>query len=96
MLNPITFSVEGESGPLLVTANGLDYAAYEDQFDRAVINDISAGRYKCWLYLVWHAMHRQGMTDKSFDDFLADAPSFGAPERIEDVPPLESQPPTGS
>lgn len=96
MLNPITFTVEGESGPLTVQANGLDYAAYEDAYDRAVITDISAGRFKCWIFLVWHAMKRQGMTEKSFDDFLADSPQFGAPEKVEDVPPLEKTPLTGS
>jgi len=95
MLNPITFQVEGESGPLVVTANGLDYAAYEDAFDKAAITGIAEGRYKTWVYLCWHAMHRQELTTLSFDEFLAETPKFGAPEKVEPVPPLESTAPTG-
>lgn len=97
MLNPITFSVKGESGSdVTVVASGLDYAAYEDTFDKPVIASISEGRYKTWVWLCWHAMHRQGLTDKSFDDFLSESPQFGAPEKVEDVVPLESPQPTGS
>lgn len=96
MLNPITFTVEGESGPLTVKASGLDYAAFEDEFDKPVISSISEGRYKTWLWLCWHAMKRQEMTELGFDDFLATSPQFGAPERVEDVPPLEKTPHTGS
>ena len=88
MLNPITFKVEGESGPLEVTASGLDYAAYEDQFDKAAIIGITEGRYKTWMFLVWHAMQRQDMTTKTFDEFLAETPQFSAPEKAEDVPAL--------
>lgn len=95
MLNPVTFMVEGESGPLEVTASGPDYAAYEDAFDRSVVLGMSEGRYKCWAYLVWHAMHRTGTTSQSFDEFLGTTPQFSRPEKVEDVPPLESQAPTG-
>lgn len=96
MLNPITFKVEGESGPLTITASGLDYAAFEDEFDKPVLTSIADGRYKTWLWLCWHAMHRQELTAKTFDEFLADTPQFSSPEKVEDVPPLESKPPTGS
>jgi len=95
MLNPITFIVDEESGPLSVTANGLDYAAYEDTFDKPAISGISEGRYKTWIFIVWHAMHRQEMTALTFDEFLASTPQFGAPGKVEDVPPLESTAPTG-
>lgn len=95
MLNPITFKVEAESGPLTVTASGLDYAAYEDTFDKPAIKGIAEGRYKTWIFLVWHAMQRQGMTDLTFDEFLATTPDFGAPEKADDVVPLESKAPTG-
>lgn len=95
MLNPITFKVEGESGPLTVTASGLDYAAYEDTFDKAAISGIAEGRYKTWVYLCWHAMQRQDLTKLTFDEFLASTPQFGAPEKAEDVLPLESTAPTG-
>jgi hypothetical protein len=96
MLNPITFTVEGESGPTTVTAGGLDYAAYEDRFDKAAIAGISEGRYNCYVFIVWHAMHRQKLTDLTFDDFLATTPQFGAPEKAEEIVPLESTAPTGS
>jgi hypothetical protein len=71
MLNPITFTVQAESGPLEVTANGLDYAAYEDTFDKAALPAIAEGRYKTWTFLVWHAMKRQGLTGQTFEEFLA-------------------------
>lgn len=94
MLNPITFKVEGESGPLEVTASGLDYAAYEDEFDKAAIAGITEGRYKTWMFLVWHAMHRQDLTKKSFQEFIAETPQFSAPDKSKDVPPLgEAQQP---
>lgn len=98
MLNPITFRVEGGSGPLVVSTNGLDYAAYEDEFDRAAAVDIGAGRYKCWAFMVWHAMVREGKSTATFDEFLGDSPKFAVGEaaQIEELPPLESQAPTGS
>jgi hypothetical protein len=95
MLNPITFKVEQESGPLTVTANGSDYAAYEDAFDRPAIKGIAEGRYKCWVFLVWHAMNRQGMTALNFEEFLATTPDFGAPEKADEILPLESKAHTG-
>ena len=96
MLNPITFTVEAESGPVTVTASGLDYAAYEDAFDKPAIAGIAEGRYKTWVYLVWHAMKRQDLTALTFDEFLASTPQFGAPEKAEDIVPLESSPRAGS
>lgn len=97
MLNPITFTVQGESGPLAVVANGLDYAAYEDAYDKAALPAIAEGRYKTWTFLVWHAMHRQGMTPLSFDEFLASSPDYGVADASEDeLPPLESTARTGS
>ena len=95
MLNPITFTVEQESGPLTVTASGLDYCAYEDAFDKPAIAGIAEGRYKTWVYLVWHAMHRQSLTTTTFEEFLATTPQFGAPERVDEIVPLESTAPAG-
>ena len=95
MLNPMTFTLDRESGPLTITASGLDYAAYEDEFDKPAIAGISEGRYKTFMFLCWHAMKRQNLTEQTFSEFLADSPTFTAPEKVEDVPPLESQPPTG-
>jgi hypothetical protein len=88
MLNPITFSIEHDGKQIEVTANGLDYAAYEDEFDKPTVAGISEGRYKTFMFLVWHAMKRQDLISKPFDEFLADSPMFGSPERIKDVPPL--------
>jgi hypothetical protein len=95
MLNPMTFTLERESGPLTVVASGLDYAAFEDEFDKAAITSISEGRYKTFMFLCWHAMKRQDLTEQTFDEFLAESPTFGAPEKVEDVPPLESPQHTG-
>jgi hypothetical protein len=95
MLNPMTFTVDRESGPLEVKTSGLDYAAYEDEFDKPAIAGISEGRYKTFMWLVWHAMKRQQLTEQTFDDFLSDSPTFTQPERVEEVPPLESPAPTG-
>lgn len=96
MLNPITFTVQGESAPLTVTTSGADYAAYEDAFDKPAISGIAEGRYKCYCFLVWHAMHRQELTGLTFEEFLAGTPQFGAPEKVEEIVPLESTAPTGS
>jgi hypothetical protein len=95
MLNPMTFTLERESGPLTVVASGLDYAAFEDEFDKAAITSISEGRYKTFMFLCWHAMKRQDLTEQTFNEFLAESPTFGAPEKVEDVPPLESPQHTG-
>jgi hypothetical protein len=95
MLNPITFKVEQGSGPLTVTANGSDYAAYEDAFDRPAIKGIAEGRYKCWAFIVWHAMHRQEFTTLTFEEFLASTPDFGSPQKADEILPLESKAPTG-
>lgn len=95
MLNPITFSVERESGPVTVKATGSDYVAYERQYDKPAIAGISEGRYETFMFLCWHAMKREGLTEQTFDEFVAESPVFGAPEKVEDVPPLESPRPTG-
>lgn len=96
MLNPITFTVQAESGPLEVTANGLDYAAYEDTFDKAALPAIAEGRYKTWTFLVWHAMVRHDLTEETFEEFLAASHDYGVSEKSEDdLPPLESTAPTG-
>jgi hypothetical protein len=95
MLNPITFTVEAESGPLAVTASGLDYAAYENTYDRTVISALGERRYTAWCFLVWHAMFRQDLTKQTFDEFLATTPQFDSSGEAEDIVPLESTVPTG-
>ncbi len=95
MLNPITFTVEAESGSVTVTASGPDYAAYEDTYDRSIINAMATGQYRAYTFLVWHAMHRQKLTEMTFEQFLDTTPQFGAPESVEEIVPLESTAPTG-
>lgn len=96
MLNPITFQIDEGSGPLVVTASGLDFAAYEDTFDKPAISGIVEGRYKCWMFLAWSAMSREGKTSETFDEFLSKTPTLERPEKVEDLPPLESPALTGS
>lgn len=95
MLNPITFTVQTESGPVDVTATGLDFAAYEDAFDKPALPSIAEGRYKTWTFLVWSAMHRGGLTEETFDAFLADTPDYGIAEGKDEMPPLGSTAPIG-
>lgn len=95
MLNPITFRVDLESGPVDVTATGLDYTAYEDTFDRAALTDLAADRYKAYVYIVWHALHRQGLTTLDFPAFADTTPQFGAAPESSEVPPLGEAPRTG-
>jgi hypothetical protein len=89
MLKPITFSVEGESGPVTVTASGPDYLAYEERFNLSVLSALGERRYSAWLFLVWHAMHRQGLTEKDWAAFVVETPMF-EPGEPEEIVPLES------
>lgn len=95
MLKPITFTVEAESGPLTVTASGLDYAAYEDKYDKSANFGVMEYRYVAWVFICWHAMHRQGMTTQTFDEFLADTPQLHREVVVEEPVPLEPTPTTG-
>jgi hypothetical protein len=95
MLNPITFTVEAESGPLTVTAGGSDYAAYEDRFDKPIITAMAGGQYRAYVFLVWHAMHRQKLTELTYEEFLDTTPQFHSPESVEEIVPLESTAPIG-
>lgn len=94
MLNPIKFRMERESGPVDGECTGLDYAAYEDEFNRSFWTDFFGGRYKCQVWIVWHAMKRTGQTEDDFDAFLASTPQFeplteGGPAlEVDEVPPL--------
>lgn len=95
MLNPIPFRVTMESGPVYCVATGLDYVAYEDTFSRAFITDLANGYYKAQMYVAWHALHRTGQIDGTFEDFLTLSPrvtsqgSDNADPELDDVPPLE-------
>lgn len=94
MLNPIKFRMESESGPVEGETTGLDYAAYEDTFDRSFWQDFFGGRYKCQVWIVWHALTRTGQTTQTFDEFLASSPQFesdkdGAALEVDPVVPLE-------
>ena len=95
-------SVAVADAPTVVTSADID-AQLEETYARVglrggmleAIAGISEGRYKTFMFLCWHAMKRQGQTEQTFEEFLADSPTFTAPEKVEDVPPLESAAPTG-
>lgn len=89
MLKPITFTVELESGPLEVTAGGPDYIAYEERFDKSANLAILGYTYTGWVFVCWHAMQRQGMTELSYEDFVATTPQLQREAKVEEIVPLE-------
>jgi homogentisate 1,2-dioxygenase len=89
MLKPITFTVDVGSGPLKVTASGPDYIAYETTFGASVLTALSERRYAAWLFLVWHALNRQKLSEMTWDEFVASTPEFASGEP-EEIVPLES------
>ena len=95
MLKPITFTIEAESGPLTVTASGLDYAAYEDRFDRSANFGVMEYRYVAWVFICWHAMHRQKLTELTYEEFLDSTPEVHREVKVEEPVPLERTPTTG-
>ena len=96
MLNPVTFEYEAESGPVTVTTTGLDYAEYERVFDRTFMADLAAGRYITQCFVIWNALKRDGHMTLTLDEFMATSPQFEAPEKVEEIVPLESPAPIGS
>ena len=96
MFNPVTFRVDGESGPVEVICTGLDYAAYEKEFGTPFWKGLSEGRYDCQAFVVWHAMKRRGLTPLDFDGFLDTSPQFAADKdgqiaEVDPVLPLEER-----
>lgn len=89
MLKPITFTVELESGPLEVTAGGPDYIAYEERFANSANIAILSVMYTAWVFVCWHAMQRQGLTEMSYEDFVATTPELHREAKVEEIVPLE-------
>ena len=95
MLQAATFKVTLDDGSgVEVTASAPDYAAYEERFDKSA--PLSMDRYTFYMFVIWHAMHRQKLTELSWDDWLASAPTFDRDVESEEPAPLEPTPPIGS
>ena len=86
MLTPITFQVSDEDGSRDVVVSAPDFVAYEAKFNQPVIKAMSDLSITAYLFLIWNAMHRQKLTDLSFDDWLAKAPTFDRGEAEEPAP----------
>lgn len=97
MLQPITFTVTQDDGSgVAVTASAPDYVAYEQRFDKSIIDGMSRGIWTTYMFVLWHAMDRQGLTDLSWDAWLASSPKFSREVESEEPRPLEQAAPTGS
>ena len=86
MLTPITFQVTDEDGSRDVIVAAPDFVAYEAKYNQPIIKALSDLSYTAYLFLIWNAMHRQGITDASFDDWLAKAPTFDRGDAEDPVP----------
>lgn len=97
MLNPVKFTVTLESGPVETFTAGSDYIAYEAHFNRPWIPDMATGSYTAQLFVVWHSLKRQGLTELDFEAFADTTPMFDSvkDEDVDPVVPLESSQPTG-
>lgn len=97
MLKPVTFTVSADDGSgVAVTASAPDYIAYEMRFNKSVIQGMSDGMWSVYMFIVWHAMHRQGLTALDWDDWLATSPTFDRDVESEEPAPLAPEAPTGS
>lgn len=95
MLQPITFQVKMDDGSgVNVTTSAPDYAAYEERFDKSA--PMSLDRYTFYMYVIWHAMKRQALTDLPYEEWLGNGPQFDREVETEEPVPLESAAPTGS
>lgn len=100
MLKPITFTVEfedaGESVSHVVTASGTDYSAFEERYGMSSLVAIQQMMYRAWTFIPWHALHRQGITSMSYEEFEALTPDVDPEARVTEPDPLESIPPSGT
>lgn len=97
MLQPITFTVTGEDGSgVAVTAAAPDYVEYEMRFNRSILAGMSEGLWSVYMFVVWHAMKRQGLTSLDWDAWLATSPTFARELKSEEPVPLEPEALTGS
>lgn len=95
MLTPITFQVTDDDGSRDVVVSAPDFVAYEATYNQPVIKALSDLSLTAYLFLIWNAMHRQKLTDVSFDEWLAKAPTFDRGE-AEDPVPLDRKPRPGT
>lgn len=96
MLQPITFSVTQDDGSgVSVTASAPDYVAYEQRFDKSIITGMNSGLWSVYMFVVWHAMQRQSLTDLSWEAWLDTSPVFARDVKAEEPVPLEQAQPPG-
>lgn len=89
MLNPTTFTVTDEAGKVIeVTANHRDYEAYELRYQRSAPEAMDKGFLSVWIFLVWHSMHRRGLTDLDYEAWLDTNPKVMPGAKVEELPPL--------
>ena len=97
MLKPITFRVTLPDGSgVNVTASAPDYVSYEQEFNKSVVLGMQNGMWSCYMYVIWHAMFRQGLTALSWADWLDSSPEFDAELKSEEPVPLDQTAPLGS
>lgn len=95
MLQAASFTVTLDDGSgVEVTASAPDYAAYEERFDKSA--PLSMDRYTFYMFVIWHAMFRQKLTELTWDEWLETNPTFDRRAGNEEPPPLEQAAPTGS
>lgn len=101
MLQPVTFTVtmpdeSGAEKQIPVTASAPDYVAYEQRFNKSILEGMSNGLWSVYMFVIWHAMFRQGLTQMSWDDWLETSPVFDRELKSEEPSPLEVEAPLGS
>lgn len=97
MLQPVTFTVTTDDGSgVNVTASAPDYVAYEQTFNKSILEGMQHGLWSVYMYVIWHAMFRQGLTQMSWDEWLDSSPSFESELKSEEPVPLEPEAPIGS
>jgi hypothetical protein len=96
MLQPITFTVtQADGSGVAVTASAPDYVAYEQRFNRSVLEGLSGGLWSVYMFVLWHAMDRQSLTDLSWEAWLDTSPVFQREVKAEEPVPLEPAQPPG-
>lgn len=97
MLKPVTFKVTSDDGSgVAVTASAPDYIEYEMRFNKSVIQGMSDGMWSVYMFIVWHAMHRQGLTALDWEPWLETAPTFDRELESDEPAPLAQEALIGS
>lgn len=96
MLNPVTFTLTDAAGvQSQVTASHPDYVLFEQKYDKPVIDQLQRGMVSTYLFLVYSAMKRQGLTDVVFESWLESPPQIEIEAKATEPVPLEPTPPPG-